>query len=1053
MKRIILFNLNLVLGLIAFAANGPVGFVNCYDFGQFGVTGGANGIVVHVSTRADFDRYVGGSTPYVLVVDKDLTGGGLNDLQDEVSVGSNKSIIGAGSGKKLNGICLNLNGQKNIIIRNIILTKGRTDGISFRNCHHVWIDHCDLSNSYDGLLDFTLGSDYLTVSWTKLHDHDKVSIVNSGTCHYEDYGKEHVTYAHCWFANNVQRNPRIGYGKAHIYNCYWTDISSYCIGVHSQGEVLSEYNYFANTAKKAFENQYSKVLPYCGYITDRESILDGNNPKLASSNTYTGINYSPKDWYDFEFDQIGADAVPENIKNGVGPKADLEFEPILYPGNGAIGVTADIQLKWRVASDKIESAKVYFGPDKEKLVLTDTKNIRMQPETTYYWKVVVTIDGKEYSSPVYHFTTAKNAASHPYPANGQANPWLRYPSSQYEFCTDMGLQWRKGFDAESYKVYVSESPTFELAEIFETAETKLIPGKLTLGKTYYWRIDGVRTDGSIATGDIWTFSTSAKTMNVGKNELEKMYLSGITFTESNRSYSGGGRTVGDQGPGSIVGIWDDEAGRYAINTAYYNETIGESTFGISINGKLIDKWYSSTASDGLAVHKTRRTQVLNPGDEIRVEFIAGPKAAGAVSESRARMDYISFVAYENEFVDTDRPSAIPHAPVITVTHDCEYLPLKNVLFKDTLGVIGEYDSYQISDEYCSWISYSDNTGKELKSVVTDATHIPLVGADRNMIFYVKEAELVKFHTMSGGILTAYCQNIATGATDTISNTDSLQIELDKLLSYKITLCSQEGEKTLNLAKFYKVAPSDCIYHKPKKTDKYDYEFFWSTAMLFVDTEGRKGVAGKIQMEDNYAEWCRYYNPSANEVQAKNSSNAVYYIDPMTDKACSRKSVPGGSGYCYIVGIEKSMTYHVQNCNKIKFYYTGSGGAATTLHLEIKDVSTGATTIVQGGEAAGKSVASNSVETELDASKKYQVTIIADTGDMLVYATKLWSSNVILSGDANDDGKVNVNDITTTAEYILKGHVAPWNAANADANCDGTINVNDITATADLILNN
>ena len=179
---------------------------------------------------AEFERYVQGSAPYVIILDADITGGGMQDLNDDISVGSNKTIIGSGSGKALNGICIDMKNQHNVIFRNIILTKGREDGIAMRNCHHIWIDHCDLSDSYDGLLDFTLGSDYLTCSWTKLHHHDKVSIVNSGTCHFEDYGREHVTYAHCWFANNVQRNPRIGYGRAHVYNCYWTDISSYSEG-------------------------------------------------------------------------------------------------------------------------------------------------------------------------------------------------------------------------------------------------------------------------------------------------------------------------------------------------------------------------------------------------------------------------------------------------------------------------------------------------------------------------------------------------------------------------------------------------------------------------------------------------------------------------------------------------------------------------------------------------------------------------------------------------------------------------------------------------------
>ncbi len=62
------------------------------------------------------------------------------------------------------------------------------------------------------------------------------------------------------------------------------------------------------------------------------------------------------------------------------------------------------------------------------------------------------------------------------------------------------------------------------------------------------------------------------------------------------------------------------------------------------------------------------------------------------------------------------------------------------------------------------------------------------------------------------------------------------------------------------------------------------------------------------------------------------------------------------------------------------------------------------------------------------------------------------SGQILPGDANDDGVVNVNDITTIATFILDGYAEPWNEQNADANGDGTINVNDITQTATIILN-
>ena len=1037
----------------AMAHNGVVGFVNYSDGSQFGVTGGAGGKVVHVATREDFVKYVSGSTPYIIVLDADIIGGGMQDLQDEVSLGSNKTVVGSGSGKALKGICLDAKGQGNIIFRNITLTKGRTDGMSFRGCHHVWVDHCDLSDSYDGLLDFTLASDYLTVSWTKIHNHDKVSIVNSGTCHFEDYGKEHATYAHCWFADNVQRNPRIGYGKAHVYNCYWTNISSYCIGVHSQGEVLSEYNYFASTANKAFNNQYTTTLPYCGFITDVDSYFGGSNPKKASDQPYTDITYTPKTYYEYAFDQTDALSVPTEIEGGVGPKDGLAYEPILNPGNGAIEVPVDMKLTWHSALGT-NQGKVLFGTNKESLDEIDRNSLSLLSGTTYYWKVVVEVDGKEVTSPVYQFTTAAAVATNPYPTDGDVDPWLRWPSSQYAFCTAMPLTWRQAFDAKSYKVYLAESADrIDDNLIGETSKLSIVPQNLALGKTYYWRVDAVKNDGGVERGTVWTFSTPEHNLVVGKNEAEKMYLSGIAFTESaTRTYSGSKVTVGDQGPGSLVGTWSGAEGRYAITVAYRSETVGISTYGVSINGKLVDKWYSGTDKDGVATRKVRHTQLLKPGDEIRLEFIAGPKAEGEISEARARLDYIKFDANENEVVDVTRASSTPHSPNLTVGYECEYLRMPVTLFRDSLGNVGDYDSYQVSDDYCSWISYlTDNAEAGVK---VDAQKNPVVTADKKLVYYIKEAELVKFFAATSGNIKAVIKLYGeTGEADSIAGADSLTLNLDKAKQYRIELSAVDSEIAISRAELYKVAPVPFIYHTPVPSEGKEYEFIWSTDIVFMDTYGTKGAAGKVQISSGFDEWCQYYNPTANEVQAKNSSNAVYYLDPMTDKACSRKFVPGGSGYCYVVGTAKSMTYFLQNCSKVKIYYTGSGGAAKALHLEVKDVTTGTETMAQGGEATGKSVASNCVETELNASHKYKVKVIADSdgGDMLVYATKLWYQAPKMLGDANDDGTIDVADITAIAAYILGQETSQWNATNADANEDGNIDVADITAVASIIL--
>ena len=986
MKKIFLSIICLIstMMLSAQTSQGLTGFAGYITQSNPGVTGGGSqGKIIHVTTYADFKSAVAGTTPRIVVLDADITGGGMTDYVDEISIGSNLTIIGSGSGHALNGICLDASGKENIIIRNISLQKGNVDGLSFRNCHHVWVDHCDLADSKDGLLDFTLGSDFLTVSWCKLHNHDKVSITNSGTCHYEDYGREHVTFSHDWFANNVQRNPRIGYGRMHIYNCYWTDISSYCIGFHSQAQVLSEYNYFTASTKNPFCNQYTDVLPYCGYLTDNGSYFANGNPGTSYAHKFTGITYSPATYYDFTFDQEAVANVPTTIQTGVGPQAGLLYEPILCPANGAIQVPVTQKLSWG-AIEGATAAKVYFGTSSSDLKETALDAITLQPATTYYWRVTVTVDGADYSSPLYQFTTAGEKTSDPYPADNATDPWLRWPSSANSICTAMPLTWRQAADAKSYRVYLAETEaeldaaTTTDAAAFkgETTALSLVPGNLTLGKTYCWRVDAVKADGSVVRGDTWHFSSPKKELKVGRNECEDMYLSGIAF-KLNSSV-----VRGDQGPGAICGIFAGEAGRYAISTTYIDQSEGPQHMAVSVNNKLLDEWITAGTS-ATTTRQTRQTVNLQPGDEIRVEFVAGylPGATSTSNEAYCKIDYLTLMSTTAEVLPVERTSGVHHTPVPTKGHDCEYLPIKETLFTDSLGTVGEKGSQQISDAYCSWISKS---------------------ADGYTV-YLKDCVMANFiYQASNGVQTVLSQPLD------FNEKNSIGVAASNVNGELTTLC------------LYKTLPADTLYHTPAVTEGYDCELLWSPDVIFYDSKGTKGVAGKVQMRDVYDQWIKYTNPDGNEVQAKNNSNGIRaYINPTTDAKVAGFVPKGVSGtdYSYVVGTKKSMTYFVQGCSHIKFYYSGTGGASTNLTMTVTKV--GAATesgepsaditadspreVIAAPDAKGKNVASATVETDLDPAEQYTVSLLATTGDMLVYATKLWPA------DADGITEVYAND--------------------------------------------
>lgn len=81
----------------------------------------------------------------------------------------------------LTGIGLTINGQSNVIVRNLKISKvvaDYGDAITIQASNNVWVDHVDLSSDldhdkdyYDGLVDVTHACEWVTISNSYLHDH------------------------------------------------------------------------------------------------------------------------------------------------------------------------------------------------------------------------------------------------------------------------------------------------------------------------------------------------------------------------------------------------------------------------------------------------------------------------------------------------------------------------------------------------------------------------------------------------------------------------------------------------------------------------------------------------------------------------------------------------------------------------------------------------------------------------------------------------------------------------------------------------------------------
>lgn len=308
----------------------PTGWASVDDLGQNGTTGGEGGDVVEVTTTAELLSAVAGTMPRIVQV-KGSLGDGMR-----VPIGSNKTIEGL-AGAELHG-AVRLDGSVNVILRNLkivgndcadaeeVETNGLpdcssgADAVTIRSgAHHVWVDHCDISDGSDGNLDVTEQADYVTVSWTKFSysrerdgGHHFSNLVGGGDGAMADAGKLRVTFHHCWWADRArERMPRIRYGKVHVFNSLYTAAgNNYCVGVGVYANVLTERNVFIGVSDPIETSSYS----------NSESVaVARDNLYVNTSGTMSDLGsavFMPP--YGYTLDATAS--LEAAIRNGAGPR-------------------------------------------------------------------------------------------------------------------------------------------------------------------------------------------------------------------------------------------------------------------------------------------------------------------------------------------------------------------------------------------------------------------------------------------------------------------------------------------------------------------------------------------------------------------------------------------------------------------------------------------------------------------------------------------------------------------------------------------------------------
>lgn len=115
--------------------------------------------------------------------------------------------------------------------------------------HHVWVDHGDFEQVYDGMVDVTHGSDFVTASWNIFRTQKKCSLIgHSDSNAAEDTSHLNVTFHHNYYVDVDERMPRMRLGNAHVFNLYCENLGGNGIQSTADAATLVENSYFYHPA-------------------------------------------------------------------------------------------------------------------------------------------------------------------------------------------------------------------------------------------------------------------------------------------------------------------------------------------------------------------------------------------------------------------------------------------------------------------------------------------------------------------------------------------------------------------------------------------------------------------------------------------------------------------------------------------------------------------------------------------------------------------------------------------------------------------------------------
>lgn len=268
-------------------------FPGAEGYGAY-ASGGRGGTVVHVTNLNDSGAGSladAVSKPGRIVVFD--VGGVIDITKSNLTIASNITIAGQtapGEGITLYGGRVIAAGSSNVIIRyirmrgSIAMNRSKCT-LTLDNCDKVILDHCSISW---GRWDNVHIKDATNITWQNCIisegiDPQRFGAITDGTTNW--------TVAHCLWADNKSRNPKMKCGIQYYNNVVY-NYSNGIIGGHSSARHYQDVinNYFITGPNSGSSNKYFDQWTETDHLYSTGNYTDGNNDGVLNGTLITDYN-------------------------------------------------------------------------------------------------------------------------------------------------------------------------------------------------------------------------------------------------------------------------------------------------------------------------------------------------------------------------------------------------------------------------------------------------------------------------------------------------------------------------------------------------------------------------------------------------------------------------------------------------------------------------------------------------------------------------------------------------------------------------------------------